>query len=143
MKRFKGVCLWLAVVGAAVCLGLGAGAGEAVNAAEETFACAPEGKVSTDITPKAQLEELSCFFKRFEGVEALHIKVGVKNICKEPQRFRVHIFLDNGKAVGGLIPRTTKKGLIQPGQTAAFVYPVGGMTAKPASMDVKIATVGQ
>jgi hypothetical protein len=69
--------------------------------------------------------------------------VAVKNVCDKPQRFRVRIFLDNGKAVGGLLPRKTKKGLIKPGQTAKFVYPVKGMAEKPGSVDLFITTMGQ
>jgi len=87
------------------------------------------------------LEGLTCFFKKYEGAEVLHFKLTVKNVTEKPQRYRVHIFLDNGKAVGGLIPATTKKGLIAPGQSATFVYPVTGMTAKAGSVEVKIATL--
>ena len=143
MKRRNVLFLWVMVIGGAVCLGLWAGIGAMANAAEAEFACAQEDKINKEISPEAQLAGLTCFFKKFEGVEALHVKVAVKNVSKAPQRYRVHIFLDNGKAVGGLIPRKTKKGLIQPGQTATFVYPVGGMTTKPGSIELKIATVGQ
>ena len=142
MKQRKGVLSWFIVIGAAVCLSLGAGVGTTADAAKGEFACAQEGKISKEVSPEAQLDGFSCFFKRFEGVQALHFKVAVKNVSDKPQRYRVHIFLDNGKAVGGLIPRKTKKGLIKPGQTATFVYPVGGMTDKPGSIILKIKSVG-
>ncbi len=143
MKQCEGVRGWLIVIGAAVCLGLWAGVGATANAAEGEFSCAQEDKIAKEISSEAQLEGLSCFFKKFEGAQALHFKVAVKNVSDKPQRYRVHIFLDNGKAVGGLIPQKTKKGLVQPGQTATFVYPVTGMTTKPGSVDLKIATMGQ
>ena len=143
MKQRKGLLSWFIVIGATVCLGLVAAVGTTANAAEGEFACAQEGKISKEVTPKAQLDGFSCFFKRFEGVQALHFKVAVKNVSDKPQRFRVRIFLDNGKAVGGLIPRKTKKGLVKPGQTATFVYPVGGMTDKPGAIDLYITTMGQ
>jgi len=143
MKQRKGVLSWFIVIGAAVCLSLGAGVGTTADAAKGEFACAQEGKISKEISPEAQLDGFSCFFKRFEGVQALHFKVAVKNVSDKPQRYRVHIFLDNGKAVGGLIPRKTKKGLIKPGQTATFVYPVGGMKDKPGSIILKIKSVGR
>jgi hypothetical protein len=73
----------------------------------------------------------------------LHFKVGVKNTSSQPQRYRVNIFLANGKAVGGLIPRKVKKGLVQPGQTASFVYPVGGMGKKPKAITLMIGTVSE
>lgn len=143
MKQRKGMLSWFIVIGAAVCLSLGAGVGTTADAAEGEFACAQEGKISKEISPEAQLDGFSCFFKRFEGVQTLHFKVAVKNVSDKPQRFRVRIFLDNGKAVGGLIPRKTKKGLVKPGQTATFVYPVGRMTDKPGSIDLYITTMGQ
>jgi len=131
------------VIGGAVCLGLWAGIGAMANAAETEFACAQEDKISKEISPEAELAGLTCFFKKYEGAQVLHFKVAVKNVSKAPQRYRVHIFLDNGKAVGGLIPQKTKKGLVQPGQVATFVYPVTGMTDKPASIELKITTVGE
>jgi hypothetical protein len=108
----------------------------------EMFPCAADGQVEKDVGPGAELAELSCFFKRFEGQEALHVKVGVTNVSDQDQRFRVNLFFDNGKAVGGLIPRKTKKGLIKPGETKTFVYPVNGMTEKPASLTLKLSTIG-
>ena len=143
MKQCKGLLGWFIVIGVAVCLSLGAGVGTTANAAEGEFACAQEGKISKEISPEAQLDGFSCFFKRFEGVQALHFKVAVKNVSDKPQRFKVRIFMDNGKGVGGLLPRKTKKGLIKPGQTATFVYPVGGMTDKPGAIDLYITTMGQ
>ncbi|MBC8419350.1 MAG: hypothetical protein KJ573_00110 [Proteobacteria bacterium] len=143
MKQCKGVLSGLIVIAAAVCLGLGAGVGAMANAAEGEFACAQEGKISKEISPEAELAGLSCFFKKYEGAQVLHFKVAVKNVSDKPQRFRVHIFLDNGKAVGGLIPEKTKKGLVNPGQVGTFVYPVTGMTDKPGSVSLKIARMGE
>jgi len=143
MKQCKELLSWFIVIGAAVCLCLGAGVGAMANAAKGEFACAQEGKISKEISPEAQLDGFSCFFKRFEGVQALHFKVALKNVSDKPQRYRVRIFLDNGKAVGGLIPRKTKKGLVKPGQTVTFVYPVGRMTTKPESLELYVTTMGQ
>lgn len=143
MKKCKRVLSCLIVIGTAICLGLWAGMGTPANAAGDVFACAEQGKITKEITPKAQLEDFSCFVKRWDGAKALHFKVAVKNVSDKPQRFKVHIFLDNGKAVGGFIPRKTKKGLMKPGQTAAFTYPVKGMAGKPGSIDLIITTVGQ
>jgi len=115
----------------------------AVATAEETCSpCADEGKIEKMITPKAQLEEFSCYMKKWKGAEVLHFKVAIKNVTDTPQRYRVQIFLDNGKAVGGLIPRKTKKGLVKPGATVTFSYPVKGMTEKPGSVLLRIATGG-
>jgi hypothetical protein len=111
--------------------------------AADMFPCAPEDKMEKDIGAGAELAEFSCYFDRWAGENVLHMKVGVKNSSDADQRFRVNILLDNGKAVGGLIPRKTKKGLVKPGETASFVYPVKSMTEKPGSVMLKISTVGQ
>lgn len=109
--------------------------------APDTFPCATEGKLEKTVAPEAELEEFSCSFKKWEGTETLHFKVTIKNISQRPQRFKVNIFLDNGKAVGGLIPRKTKKGLIQPQKTGSFVYPVKGMARQPKGVVLKITTL--
>ncbi len=111
--------------------------------APETFPCAAEDKVMKEIAPEAELAEFSCSFKKWEGVETLHFNVAVKNVSQQPQRYKVNIFLDNGKAVGGLIPRKTKKGLVNPGDTASFVYPVKETDIQPKELLVKIRTMGQ
>ena len=103
--------------------------------------CIAEGNIDKSITSEAALTDFSCTFKKFEGAEVLHFNVALTNISNKPQRFRVHIFLDNGKAVGGLIPRKTKGGLVEPGQTASFEYPVNGMVGLPGEILLKISTV--
>jgi hypothetical protein len=103
--------------------------------------CIAERNIEKSIVSEAVLTDFSCTFKRFEGAEVLHFNVTLKNVSNEPQRFRVHIFLDNGKAVGGLIPRKTKGGLVEPGQTASFEYPVNGMVGLPGEILLKISTV--
>jgi len=108
----------------------------------ETFPCVDDnGKVEKMIADEVELVEFSCSVKKWEGAETLHFNVAVKNISNAAQRYRVNIFLDNGKAVGGLIPRKTKKGLVEPGQNASFVYPVKGMDVKPKEIILKIETM--
>lgn len=141
MEQGTGILRWVIVVAVVVVLGLGGGSWMKANAAEEVFDCAPQGKIEKEISSNAQLEEFSCFYKKWEGKYTLHFKVGVKNVSNKPQRYRVNIFLDNGKAVGGLIPRKTKKGLLKPGATASFVYPVGNMTSKPAAISLVIKSM--
>jgi hypothetical protein len=111
------------------------------STAADMFACVAPETLNQQIDPTAQLEELTCFFKNWEGQDVLHFQVSVKNISDQPQRYRVNIFLDNGKAVGGLIPRKTGKGLVDPGQSASFTYPVKGMTEKPQQIDLLIKPI--
>ncbi len=143
MKHFEGLKV-LAVAVAIVVLGLSI-AGCAANKPKpgEVFACVPDGKLEKNIAPEAALEDFSCVFKKWKGSETLHFKVVVRNVSQEPQRYRVNIFMDNGKAVGGLIPRKTKKGLVQPGQTASFVYPVKGMDVPPKAVTLVIRTMAK
>jgi len=142
MKQFKGgeSPLWVFMLVITVIFMMGC-AGAPSKSKADASTCITGAKLDKSISSEVQLEEFSCSFKKFEGAEVVHFKVAVKNITDKPQRFRVHIFLDNGKAVGGLIPRSTKKGLVNPGQTASFVYPVNGMTYNPKEIMLKISTV--
>ncbi|KPJ78852.1 MAG: hypothetical protein AMJ54_01850 [Deltaproteobacteria bacterium SG8_13] len=144
MNSKKGVSCWWMVCLAVIGLVLtGCSTGYTPKNAPDVFACVSEDKLEKDIASEAQLQELSCSFKKFEGMDTLHIKVAVKNVSSSDQRFRVNVFLDNGKAVGGLIPRTTKKGLVKPGETQDFVYPVSQMPKQPKGIMLKIGTVSE
>lgn len=134
--------LLMAAIVALVLTGCAAKGLTPVNA-PEVFPCAAGNEVVTDIAPEAELADFSCSFKKWEGMETLHLKVAVKNVSATPQRYRVNIFLDNGKAVGGLIPRKVKKGLVNPGDTASFVYPVKETVFQPKGLLLKISTLGQ
>jgi len=109
----------------------------------ETFSCAKASDIHKEIAPEASLEDLSCVIKPYEGADSLHFNVAVKNISPKDQRFRVQIFLSNGKSAGGLIPEKIKDGLVKPGQTAKFTYPVTGMNHSPESIDLFIKTMAQ
>ena len=109
----------------------------------ELFSCAKASDVNKIIAPEAALENFSCIMKKWDGANTLHFNVTVKNISQQDQRFKVNIFLENGKAVGGLLPRKTKKGLIKPGQTAQFTYPVKGVNGPPGKIDLFIKTMAQ
>ena len=143
MKHARGVLTLVMVIMAVTGLTLAGGLWTKADAAAETFSCVAEAKLDKEIASEAQLEEFSCFFKRWEGSDTLHFKVAIKNVSDQPQRFRVNIFLDNGKGVGGLIPQKTAKGLVKPGESAAFVYPVTGMANKAMGITLKISTIGQ
>ncbi|NOX33488.1 MAG: hypothetical protein GXP56_07090 [Deltaproteobacteria bacterium] len=109
----------------------------------EVFSCTKDSDVTKTIAPEASLENFSCVIKKWDGADTLHFNVAVKNISNEDQRFKVNIFLANGKAVGGLLPRKTKKGLIKPGQVAKFTYPVKGMNGAPGKIDLFIKTMSK
>ncbi len=111
--------------------------------AGEAFSCAKDSDINKMIAPEASLENFSCFVKRWDSADTLHFDVAVKNISTEDQRFKVNIFLENGKAVGGLLPRKTNKGLIKPGDTVKFAYPVKGVTSVSGKIDLIIKTMSK
>lgn len=144
MKPLKTLFVWFGVCLILIAFALTGCAGTLTpKNAPAVFPCVSPDKLEKLIAPEAEMVGFSCSFKKWKGAETLHFKVSVKNISNQPQRFRVHIFLDNGKAVGGLIPRTTKKGLIEPGHVASFVYPVKGMSRQPNAITLKISTVSK
>lgn len=142
MNRCITVSTWLLIILATACL-LPADYVGATDKPEEVFPCVAEGNLEKMVAPEAMLEDFSCVFKRWEGSETLHFNVAVKNISNADQRFKINIFLDNGKGVGGLIPRKVKAGLIKPGATAKFTYPVSGMDKKPQNITLVIKTMGK
>ena len=142
MQRFQHVVRLSGLFAMLACLVIAGCAGPKPKPGE-VFPCAADTKIEKVIAPEAELADFSCVIKPWNGSDTLHFNVTVKNISNMPQRYRVNIFMDNGKAVGGLIPRKTKKGLVQPGQTASFVYPVKGMDRGPKSVTVLVKTMSQ
>lgn len=145
MKKSHGVVTLLVIFMGAIALLLTgcAGKGYTPGTAPESFPCVPDSKLEKDIAPEAALEDLSCSFNKYEGKDTLHFNVAVKNVSAKPQRYRVNLFMDNGKAVGGLIPRTTKGGLVEPGKSMSFKYPVVDMPVSPKAMTLIIKTVSE
>jgi hypothetical protein len=124
----------------------GAGAKPAAaeaKAGPQMMECVAPDKLSTQVAPEAQLESFQCYLGDFQKTPSLHFKIALKNTTSQPQRYRVNIFLDNGKAVGGLIPPVVKKGLVDPGKSVSFVYPVKGLTEKPAEINLIVKTVSE
>ncbi len=109
----------------------------------EEFSCAADSDVSRTIAAEASLENFSCFVKKWKGADTLHFNVTVKNISSEDQRFKINIFMENGKAVGGLLPRKIKKGLIKPQASATFAYPVKGLDSTAGKIDILVKTMGK
>ncbi len=149
MKKARGlVFVTMAVLAlAGLMLAMGCGAPQKKTdpaaVASKYFACAPKEKLAYSIAPEAQVTEFRCFMGTYKKVPSLHFLITVKNVSKEDQRYRVNIFMDNGKAVGGLIPRKTKKGLVKPGATATYTYPVKGMGVKAKAVELFVKTMSK
>ena len=142
MKRFQYVGGTIGIILALACLVCASCAGPKPKPGE-IFPCAADSRIEKTIAPEAELTDFSCVLKKWEGSDTLHFNVTLKNVSDRPQRYRVNIFMDNGKAVGGLIPRKTSGGLVEPGQTASFVYPVSGMDCGPNSIELMVKTLSQ
>lgn len=141
MKRTGNRSNWVWII--LVIFGLAVPAIAMASQHGETFACIADDKLEKTVAPEAELEAFTCSYKKWEGSETLHFNVTVKNVSDKDQRYKVNIFLDNGKAVGGLIPRKTKEGLVKPGESASFTYPVKGMAEKPQAVILTIKTLSE
>jgi len=108
----------------------------------------PKGKIAcpVDITwnvvPQADITSFSCTVGEFKKEPAVIFKVGVKNISDKAQRFRVQIFLlEEGKAVGHLVPRKGKPPVLKPGQEKEVTCPVIKATQLPKKLEVVVKTI--
>jgi hypothetical protein len=105
----------------------------------------PKGEVACpadiawNVIPKADVTSFSCTMGEFAKEPAVIVKVGVKNVSDKAQRFRVQIFLlDEGKAVGGLVPVKGKPPVLKPGQEEVVTYPVPKASQLPKKLEVVI-----
>jgi hypothetical protein len=142
MNQKKVKFLWTLLISATLLIAL-TGCMKEQPKPGELFTCAKDSDIDKTVAPEASLEDFSCMIKKWDGENTLHFNVAVKNISNEDQRFKVNIFLENGKAVGGLLPRKIKNGLIKPGQTAKFTYPVKGEHGSPGDIELFIKTMSK
>ena len=110
-------------------------------AASSNLSCAEAGSIDAQVAATAEVVGFDCSFKDYKGVKSLYFDVKLKNISSTDQRYRVNLFLDNGKAVGGLLPRKGKPPVIKPGEEAAFSYPLQGMAEKAGNVTLMVKTV--
>ncbi len=136
MQPGKGRYLWMS---GAVALGVLVLGERGLGA--EMFPCAPEDKLEKQIASEAEIDAFTCYFDAYKDKHSLHFKVDLRNVSDQAQRYRVNIFLDNGKAVGGLLPAKGSPPVVQPGETASFTYPVQAMAEKPGEVTLVVKTI--
>ena len=112
-------------------------------AASSGLSCVEAGSIDAQVATEAEVVGLNCFFKDYKGVKSLHFEVKIKNVSSADQRYRVNLFLDNGKAVGGLLPRKGKPPVVKPGEEASFTYPFKAMADKAGDVTLLVKTVSQ
>lgn len=81
-----------------------------------------EPKTDYQVVTTAEVTKVDYQIKKYKGKDRLHVTVEVKNVSKQPKRFRVNIWLPDGVAGGGFYPRKSK--LIQPGKTLSRTFPM-------------------
>lgn len=107
------------------------------------LSCAEAGHIDAQVAAEAEVVSFDCSFKDYKSVKSLHFDVKLKNISSTDQRYRVNVFLDNGKAVGGLLPRKGKPPVVKPGEEVSFSYPLKGMAEKAGNVTLLVKTVSQ
>lgn len=80
-----------------------------------------QSNIVYNVEKTAEITNVSYFFEKYEGAPRLHFEVTIKNIAKEPKRFRLKIFLPEGPSAGGLYPG---KGMMEPGKTLKMKFPM-------------------
>jgi hypothetical protein len=115
----------------------------AAPAPSSGLSCAEAGRIDAQVAPEVEVVGLECYIKSYKGDPSLHFDVKLKNVSSADQRYRVNFFLDNGKAVGGLVPPTGKPPVVKPGMEASFSYPVKGMAEKAGNVTLLVKTVSQ
>ncbi len=99
-------------------------------------------KAKYEIAYQAEVVKVDCLIKKYKGVPSLYFEVTLKNTGAQAYRYRVNIFLPNGKAVGGLVPRKGKPPVVKPGQVVTVKYPFKGLATKPKSFELIVKTLG-
>jgi len=75
-----------------------------------------------DVPSNVELSKISYFLASYKGTPRLHMEVELKNTSQDMNRYRVHIYLPDGVAGGGLYPRKEKG--IPPGETHSRTFPM-------------------
>jgi len=107
----------------------------------------PEGavdcnsKITWEVCKEAAVTKFKCYIDQYKKeFTSVHFTIGLKNVSDSPQRYRVNIFLPDGKAVGGLIAPKGKPPVIEPGKEAEFTYPVKNYDKIPPEVEVLVKT---
>lgn len=91
-------------------------------------------KILWEVAQQAEIVDFGCALGKHEGEDSLIFTVTIKNISKDPLRFRLQIFLlDMDKAAGSLVPRKGKPPVLASGATYTAKIPfmkTAGMARK-------------
>ncbi len=121
------------------------------------FGCAPGKKayapsgqvecgsaVSWEVTKDAEITEFKCFVDEYRNkFESVQYTIGIRNVSDRPRRYRVNIFISEGRAVGGLLPETGKSPVVEPGETVRATYPMKDFKTIPEKIEVVVRTISE
>ncbi len=79
-------------------------------------------KTNYQVVASAKVTKVDYQIKKYKGKDRLHVTVEVKNVAKQPKRFRINIWLPDGISGGGFYPR--KSGVVKPGKTLSQTWPM-------------------
>ena len=100
-----------------------------------------KSEITWDIAKEAEVTMFKCYLEKYKKkFDSIHYTIGIKNVTSKPQRYRVNIFIPEGRAVGGLVPQKGKPPVLEPGQEAQFTYPMKNYDKVPAKIDVIVST---
>jgi entry exclusion lipoprotein TrbK len=99
-------------------------------------------KIAWEVAPQAEITAFSCARGQHGGEDSLIFTAGLKNVCQQPTRFRLTIFLDEmDKAVAYLVPTSGKPPVLAPGADATVKIPFMKHTVMPGKIQVLVTTV--
>ena len=141
--RFRRI-QWYARIGMVLAiplLVLGAGINAPAKAETPEIASDCGSKITWEVCKEAAVTKFKCYIDLYQKkYPSVHFTIGLKNVSDSPQRFRVNIFLPDGKAVGGLITPKGKPPVIEPGKEGEFTYPVKNYDKIPPEIEVLVKT---
>ena len=76
--------------------------------------------IAWDVAKEAEVTKFKCYVDKYNKVDSVHYLIGIKNKTDKPQRYRVNIFIPEGKAVGGLVPEMGKPPVVAFTSTSCF-----------------------
>jgi len=99
-------------------------------------------KIVWEVAQEAEIAEMSCAMGSHELEPSLIYTVTLKNASDQPQRYRLHIFLeDMDKAAGFLVPIKGNPPVLAPGAQETVKIPFMKTTTWSAKTVVRVRTI--
>ena len=93
--------------------------------------------------PSAKISKVSYYIGKWKKQNTVIFEVTVKNIAKEPKRFKVTVDIPDGPSASYLYPRTGKPPVIKPGSDFVKPMPMVFQDTMPTSFSIIVTEVTQ